>query len=89
MVKQERDTGKQKVAKETVVKDIVEREQYDKDGDLVCPACKKSLRGLKTNVSDSLIAPEKHTTKRRRVQCCSEACTAQFHEVQQKSLEDE
>ncbi len=89
MVKQERDTSKQKIAKEAVVKDIVEREQYDKDGNLVCPACKKSLRGLKTNVSDSLIAPEKHTTKRRRVQCCSESCTSQFHEVQQKSLDEE
>jgi hypothetical protein len=90
MFKQENDNAsKRKVAKEAVVKDIVEREQFDKDGNLVCPACKKSLRGLKTNVSDSWIAPEKHTTKRRKVQCCSESCTALFHEVQQKSLDEE
>ena len=93
MSKQERDTSKQKVAKVTAakefpVKGIVEREQIDKDGNLVCPTCKKSLRGLKTNVSDSLVAPEKHTTKRRKVQCCSEECTAKFHIVQQNSLEE-
>jgi hypothetical protein len=93
MSKQERDTSIQKVAtvtaaKEISVKDIVEREQFDKDGNLVCPTCRKSLRGLKTNVSDSLITPEKHTTKRRKVQCCSEECTAKFHIVQQKSLEE-
>jgi hypothetical protein len=52
-------------AKEIRVKSIVEREQFDKDGNLVCPTCKKSLRGLKTSVSDSLFAPDKHTTKRR------------------------
>jgi 3-polyprenyl-4-hydroxybenzoate decarboxylase len=75
------------VANEESIKDIVESEQFDKDGNLVCPTCKKSLRGLKTNVSDSLIAPEKHTTKRRKVQCCSEECTAKFHIVQQKFLD--
>jgi hypothetical protein len=81
-------TSKQKsVTKEAPVKDIVEREQFDEDGNLVCPTCKKSLRGLKTNVSDSLIEPEKHTTKRRKVQCCSEECTAKFHIAQQKFLD--
>ena len=79
---------KAKAVKEIPIKSIVEREQIDKDGNLVCPACKKSLRGLKTNVSDSLIAPDKHTTKRRKVQCCSEECTAQFHEIQLKSLDE-
>jgi hypothetical protein len=81
-------TGKQKtIVKEAAVKDIVEREQFDKDGNLVCPTCKKSLRGLKTNLSDSLIEPDKHTTKRRKVQCCSEECTAKFHIEQQKYLD--
>jgi hypothetical protein len=75
-------------AKEIPVKNIVEREQFDNDGNLVCPTCKKSLRGLKTNVSDSLIVPDKHTTKKRKVQCCSEECTAKFHVVQQKSIEE-
>jgi hypothetical protein len=74
-------------AKEIPEKNIVDREQFDKDGNLVCPTCKKLLRGLKTNVSDSLMAPEKHTTKRRKIQCCSEECTARFHVAQQKSLE--
>lgn len=78
---------KKTAAKEAPVKDIIEREQFDKDGNLVCPTCKKSLRGLKTNMSDSLIAPEKHTTKRRKVQCCSEECTAKFHIEQQKYLD--
>jgi hypothetical protein len=90
MSKQKKDSGKQKTAKKTAEateKDIVEREQFDNDGNLVCPTCKKQLRGLKTNVSDSLIAPEKHTTKRRKVQCCSEECTAKFHIEQQKYLD--
>lgn len=93
MFKNEKSKSKQTVAKITVVKEIlaksiVEREQFDKDGNLVCPTCKKSLRGLKTNASDSLFAPDKHTTKRRKVQCCSEECTAKFHIVQQKTLEE-
>lgn len=93
MSKQEKGKSKQTVAKGTVadqapIKNIVEREQFDKDGNLVCPTCKKSLRGLKTTVSDSLILPDKHTTKRRRVQCCSEQCAAEFYEVQQKSLDE-
>lgn len=88
MSKQEK-SKKIKVTVEGSVKNIVEREQFDKNGNLVCPTCKKSLRGLQTSVSDSLMSQEKHTTKRRKVQCCSEACTAQFHEVQQKSLEEE
>ena len=77
-----------KAAKEIQTKNIVEQEQFDKDGNLVCPTCKKPLRGKKTNVSDSLFAPEKHTTKRRRVQCCSEECTAKFHIEQQKCFEE-
>lgn len=80
-------TAVKNAAKEAPVKDIVEREQFDKDGNLVCPTCKKSLRGLRTNASDSLIEPEKHTTKRRKVQCCSEECTAKFHIEQQKYLD--
>jgi hypothetical protein len=93
MSKQQKSKNKTIVAKATdvkaiLVKSIVEREQFDKDGDLVCPTCKKSLRGLKTSLSDSLIAPDKHTTKRRKVQCCSEECTAKFHIVQQKSLDE-
>jgi uncharacterized protein YbaR (Trm112 family) len=92
MSKQKKESGEQTATKKTAVKeepakDIVEREQFDKDGELVCPTCKKPLRGLKTNVSDSLIAPEKHTTKRRKVQCCSEECTAKFHIEQQKYLD--
>jgi uncharacterized protein YbaR (Trm112 family) len=74
-------------ATEIPEKNIVDREQFDKDGNLVCPTCKKPLRGLKTNVSDSLISPEKHTSKRRKVQCCSEECTSKFHIAQQNSLE--
>ena len=92
MSRQEKGKNKQvKVTKtgEFAVKNIVEQEQFDKDGNLVCPTCKKSLRGLQTSVSDSLMSHDKHTTKRHKVQCCSEACTAQFHEVQQKSLEEE
>jgi hypothetical protein len=89
MSKPQKDKRKQKVAKKEVrVKNIVEREQFDKDGNLVCPTCKKSLRGLITHTSDSLFAPDKHTTKKHKVQCCSEACTAQFHEAQQKSLDE-
>jgi len=93
MSKHEKNKGKQVAAKkstvkESSVKNVVEREQFDKDGNLVCPTCKKQLRGQITNVSDSLFAPEKHTTKRRKVQCCSEECTAKFHAVQQKSLEE-
>jgi hypothetical protein len=93
MSKLENGKSKQVVVKATTIKvipikNIVEREQFDKDGNLVCPACKKSLRGLITHASDSLIAPDKHTTKKRKVQCCSEACTAKFHEEQQESLDE-
>jgi hypothetical protein len=93
MSKLEKTKSKQTIvkatpAKEIHVKNIVEREQFDKDGNVVCAACKKSLRGLKTSLSDSLIAPDKHTTKRHKVQCCSEACTAEFHVTQQNSLEE-
>jgi hypothetical protein len=78
-----------KLTTEISAKNIVEREQFDKDGNLVCPTCKKSLRGLQTSHSDSLMSKDKHTTKRHKVQCCSEACTAQFHDLQQRSLEEE
>jgi hypothetical protein len=93
MSKLEKNKSKQTVvkataAKEVPAKNIVEREQFDKDGNLVCPTCKKSLRGLITSQSDSLFVPDKHTTKRHKVQCCSEACTAEFHEAQQKSLDE-
>jgi hypothetical protein len=93
MSKLEKIKSKQEVVKAIAVKEIpfkniVEKEQFDKDGNLVCPTCKKSLKGLKTSVSDSLFAPDKHTTKRRKVQCCSEGCTAEFHEAQQKSLDE-
>jgi hypothetical protein len=93
MSKLEKGKNKQKVAKSTStkeipVKNIVEREQFDKDGNLVCPTCKKSLRGRITSQSDSLFVPDKHTTKRHKVQCCSEACTAEFHVAQQKALEE-
>jgi hypothetical protein len=77
MSKQETGKSKQIVVvkataeKEIPERSIVEREQFDKNGNLVCPTCKKSLRGMITNQSDSLIAPEKHTTKRHKVQCCS------------------
>jgi hypothetical protein len=62
MSKLENGKSKQVVVKATTIKvipikNIVEREQFDKDGNLVCPACKKSLRGLITHASDSLIAP--------------------------------
>ena len=72
----------------TYVKNLVETEQFDKDGKLVCPTCKKQLNGLQTDISDSLIALDKHTSKKHKVQCCSEECTAKFHVVQQKSLEE-
>jgi hypothetical protein len=64
-------------------------EQFDDSGNMVCPSCKKSLRGLLTDVSDSLIAVDKHTTKKRKVQCCSEECSAKFFEKQQLSIENE
>ncbi len=72
----------------TAVKKTIEDEQFDKDGNLVCPTCKKSLRGLQTYRSDSLIVVDKHTTKKHKVQCCSEECTAKFFVKQQKYLED-
>lgn len=72
----------------TPVKKTIEDEQFDKDGNLVCPTCKKPLRGLQTHLSDSLIAVDKHTTKKRKVQCCSEECTAKFFGKQQKYLEE-
>jgi len=56
----------------------IETEQFDKDGNFACPTCKRPLKGLKTDVSDSLIAFDKHTTKKHKVQCCSEGCTAKF-----------
>jgi len=72
----------------TPVKKTIWDEQWDKDENLVCPTCKKPLKGLQTNLSDSLIAAEKHTTKKHKVQCCSEECSAKFFEKQQKYLEE-
>ena len=66
----------------------VENEQFDKDGNFVCPTCKKPLNGLQTDVSDSLIALDKHTTQKHKVQCCSEECTAKFFEKQMNNLEE-
>jgi hypothetical protein len=63
-------------------------DQFDKDGNFVCPTCKKPLKGLQTDISDSLIAMDKHTTKKHKVQCCSEECTAKFFDKQLKSLEE-
>jgi hypothetical protein len=77
-----------KKIKEIPSKNIVEREQFDKEGNLVCPSCKKQLRGLVTHASDSIFAPDKHTTKKHKVQCCSEACTARFYEEQVKTLDE-
>jgi hypothetical protein len=93
MSKLEQIKSKKKVTKvtkekEISIKNIVEREQFDQGGNLVCPACKKPLRGLITHASDSIFAPDKHTTKRHKVQCCSEACTAKFYEDQVKSLDE-
>ena len=67
----------------------IKKEQFDKDGNFVCPTCKKPLKGLHTNVSDSLIALDKHTTQKHKVQCCSEECTAKFFEKQLKKLDEE
>lgn len=67
----------------------LENEQFDKDGNFVCPTCKRLLKGLKTDVSESLIAIEKHTTQKHKVQCCSEECTAKFFEKQLSSLDEE
>ena len=72
----------------TSVKSMVEIEQFDKNGKLVCPTCKKSLNGIRTDLSESLIALDKHTSKKHKIQCCSEECTAKFYDKQQKSLED-
>jgi len=74
-------------AKSPVYKTIQD-EQWDKDGNVVCPTCKKSLRGRLTDLSDSLIPSDKHTTKKHKVQCCSEECTAKFFEKQQEFLEE-
>ena len=67
----------------------LENEQFDKDGNFVCPTCKRPLKGLKTDVSESLIGIEKHTTQKHKVQCCSEECTAKFFEKQLNSLDEE
>jgi hypothetical protein len=74
--------------KKAPAKKTIADDQWDENGNLVCPTCKKPLKGLQTDLSDSLIADEKHTTKKRKVQCCSEECTAKYFEKQQKYLED-
>jgi hypothetical protein len=66
----------------------IENEQFDENGNLVCPTCRKSLNGLHTDLSESLIPLDKHTSKKHKVQCCSEECTAKFFEKQQKLLEE-
>lgn len=67
---------------------IIEKEQFDKDGNFVCPTCKKPLKGLHTYVTDSFIALDKHTTRKHKVQCCSEKCIAKFYDKQLKNLEE-
>ena len=66
----------------------IDSEQFDKDGTFVCPTCKIPLNGLQTDASESLTASDKHTTKKRKVQCCSEECTAKFFEKQMKKLDE-
>ena len=72
----------------TALKGIIANDQFDSEGNMVCPTCKISLNGLQTDVSESLIAPDKHTTKIHKVQCCSEECTAKFFDKQQRSFEE-
>jgi len=72
----------------TPSKKSIENEQFDKNGKMVCPTCKKSLNGIHTDLSELLIASEKHTAKNRKVQCCSEECTAKFFDKQQLLLEE-
>jgi hypothetical protein len=72
----------------TTIKRTTEKDYLDKNGNLICPTCKKPLTGLLTNVSESTVTVDKHTTKKRKIQCCSEECTAKYFENQQKSLEE-
>ena len=67
---------------------IIENAQFDKDVNFVCPTCKRTLKGLHTYVSDSLIALDKHITQKHKVQCYSEECTAKFYDKQLKNLEE-
>jgi ribosomal protein L34E len=64
------------------------KEQFSKDGTFVCPSCKKPLKGVQTTVMESLVALDKHTTQKHKVQCCSEECAAKFFEKQLKKYED-
>ncbi len=64
------------------------REQFDEKGNFVCPACKKPLKGLHTSISESLVALDKHTRQKHKVQCCSEECTAKFFEKQSLDFEE-
>lgn len=64
------------------------KDQFDEEGNFVCPTCKKPLKGLHTSTSESLIALDKHTTQKHKVQCCSEECSAKFYEKQLKTLEE-
>jgi ribosomal protein L34E len=64
------------------------KEQFAKDVPFVCPACKKPLKGVQTTVMDSLIALDKHTTQKHKVQCCSEECAAKFYDKQLRKLEE-
>jgi hypothetical protein len=64
------------------------KDQFDIDGKFVCPTCKKSLNGIHTSESESLVALSKHTTQKHKVQCCSEECSAKFFEKQLKTFEE-
>jgi hypothetical protein len=79
--------GKIKISKKTNER-TREKEQFDKEGNFVCPTCKKSLNGIKTDVSESIITLDKHTTQKHKIQCCSEECTAKFFEKQLQGYEE-
>ena len=64
------------------------KDQFDTKGNFVCPTCKKPLKGLHTSVSESLVALDKHTTQKHKVQCCSEECSAKFFEKQLTNFEE-
>jgi hypothetical protein len=72
----------------TTVKRTTEKDYLDKTGNLICPTCKKPLKGLITSVSESIFPVDKHTTKKRKIHCCSEECTAKYFDEQQKSLDE-
>jgi hypothetical protein len=77
-----------KMKAKTSDRKTIENEQFDKNGNFVCPTCKKQLRGLQTDVSDSFIALDKHPAQKRKVHCCSEECTAKFFDKQLRHFEE-